>query len=221
LKKLVVIGAGGFAREVAWLVEDINAVNNEWELLGFIDENAANHGKVLNGFPVLGDFDAFYNKGSSEPIYAVCAVGNPRIKTSLVHKALEWGFKFTNLIHPTVLMSHFVKMGVGNIICAGNILTVNISLGSFIIINLNCTVGHDVVISDYSTLLPGVNVSGNTMLNTGCNIGTNVSIIQGISIGEWSTIGAGAVVVNNIPPCCTAVGVPAKPIKFHDEQIKL
>lgn len=218
LKKLAIIGAGGFAREVAWLVQDINNVKKEWDLVGFIDENPDNHGKVLNGVPVLGDFDFFYNHNFNEPIYAVCAVGNPRSKVRLIKKAGEWGFRFANLIHPSVKMSQYVEMGVGNIICAGNIITANVSIGNHIGINPGCGIGHDVVISDYSTILWNVNFSGNVRVGTGCEIGTKTVVIQGITIGEWSTIGAGAVVVRDIPPYCTAVGVPAKPIKFHDEK---
>lgn len=216
MKKLVIIGAGGFAREVAWLVEDINAVSEEWELLGFIDENVANHGKVLNGLPVLGDFDYFYNRGLNESIYTVCAVGNPRIKMNLVKKAVEWGFKFVNLIHPSAMMSRHVAMGVGNIICAGNIITTNITLGNHVAINPGCGIGHDAVIKDFCTILWSVNISGNVCVGAGCQIGTKTVVIQGINIGEWSTIGAGAVVVRDIPPHCTAVGVPARPIKFNE-----
>jgi len=216
LKKLVIIGAGGFAREVGWLVGDINSVNKEWELLGFIDENTANHGKVLNGVPVLGDFDFFYDQDKDEPIFAVCAVGNPRSKMNLVGKASEWGFRFANLIHPSVKMSRYVEMGVGNIICAGNVISTNIALGNHVAINPGCGIGHDVVIKDFTTILWSVNLSGNVFVQTGCELGTKTVVIQGINIGEWSTIGAGAAVVRDIPPRCTAVGVPAKPLKFND-----
>ncbi|MFY9446108.1 MAG: acetyltransferase [Dethiobacteria bacterium] len=215
--KLVIIGAGGFAREVAWLIEDINKDKKQLDLIGFIDENEANHGKVLNGYPVLGGFDYLANTRINEQLYAVCAVGNPVSKKKLVQKATEYGLKFTNLIHPSINISKSVELGTGNIICAGNILTVNISIGSHVIVNLNCTVGHDVICHDYTTILPGASVSGNVVINNGCDIGTNASIIQGITIGEWSIIGAGAVVVRDIPPHCTAVGVPAKPIKFHKD----
>ncbi|MEW6273939.1 MAG: acetyltransferase [Bacillota bacterium] len=215
MKKLVIIGAGGFAREVAWLVEDINAVKKEWELLGFIDENPVNHGKVLNGYPVLGDFGFFVHRQFGETVYTVCAVGSPYAKINLVKKAAQCGLQFTNLIHPSVKMSRYVELGTGNIICAGNIITVNVSISNHIIVNLNCTIGHDVIIQDYVTILPGANISGGVKINNGCDIGTNVSVIQGINIGEWSIIGAGAVVIRDIPPYCTAVGVPAKPVKFH------
>jgi len=217
-KKLVVIGAGGFAREAAWLVEDINAVKKEWELLGFIDEDPANHGKILNGFPVLGDFNFFNHQELDGPVYAVCAVGNPHSKFNLVQKAIDHGLQFPNLIHPSVKMSRYVDMGAGNIICTGSIITVNVSIGNHVGINPGCGIGHDVSIGDYTTILWNVNLSGNVVVGSGCEVGTKTVVIQGIIIGEWSTIGAGAAVVRDIPPYCTAVGVPAKPIKFHDKK---
>ena len=119
------------------------------------------------------------------------------------------------MIHPNVRISQYVKMGHGNIICAGNILTVNIKLGNHVILNLDCTVGHDAIIGDYSTILPSVNISGNSIIKEGCFIGTNSAVIEGVSVGEWSIIGAGAVLTKDIPARCTAVGVPAKAIKFH------
>jgi sugar O-acyltransferase (sialic acid O-acetyltransferase NeuD family) len=105
-----------------------------------------------------------------------------------------------------------VELGCGNIICAGTIITVNIKIGNHVIINLDCTVGHDTVINDYVTCAPSVNISGQVEIEEGCDIGTNAAIIQGKKIGKWSIIGAGAVVSRDIPPGCTAVGVPAKPL---------
>lgn len=211
MRKIVIIGAGGFAKEVAWLVEEINSINNQWELIGFIDENPDNRGKVLNGYPVLGDFSSI---SATEDIYTVCAVGNPVSKQKLVQKARETGLKFTNLVHPGALLSKHIEMGEGNIICAGCIISTNITIGNHVAFNPGSAVGHDSFIGDYSTILWSVNISGNCTIRDGCDIGTNATVIQGLTIGSWSVIGAGAVVVRDVPPNCTAVGVPAKPIKY-------
>ena len=210
MKDLVIIGAGGFGREVAWLVEDINANDLQWNLIGYIDEDRSKHGIVLNGYPVIGTLEKFSVKSE---LFAVCAVGNPEIKKVLVEKAITAGLRFANLIHPDVKMSKHVGMGFGNIICAGSIITVNIMIGNHVIINLDCTVGHDTIIKDYVTCAPSVNISGQVVIEEGCDIGTNVAIIQGKNIGKWSIIGAGAVVSRDIPSGCTAVGIPAKPVK--------
>lgn len=106
-------------------------------------------------------------------------------------------------------------MGKGNIICAGNILTCNIHLKDFVTVNLNCTIGHDVIVDSFTTISPNASISGNVNLNESVYFGTNATIIQGISVGEGAIVGAGATVVKDLPPYCTAVGSPAKPIKFH------
>ena len=215
MKNIVIIGAGGFAREIQWLIKDINEQKQEWNLLGFIDENINNKGLELNNDKVLGTFkDISIN--NYEDLYYVCAVGDPKTKKELVKKAEKLGLKAGILIHPSVIMSNFVEIGEGSIICAGSILTVNIKIGNHVIINIDSTIGHDAIINDFSTILPSVNISGNTVIEECVSMGTGSSIIQGLSIGKYSTIGAGAVVIKNIPLGSTAVGMPAKVIKVDD-----
>ncbi|MEW5961780.1 MAG: acetyltransferase, partial [Chloroflexota bacterium] len=204
----------GLAREVAWLVEEINREAPVWNLIGFIDENEDKWGSVLNGYPVLGGFAAVTREHYGN-LNTVCAVGSPLNKKILVERAQVAGLIFVNLIHPNVKMSTQVKMGVGNIVCVGNTLTVNIAIGDHVILNPACTVGHDCLIGDYTTVAPGTNISGNVIIEEGCDLGTGCVIIQGIRIGEWTVVGAGAAVIRDIPAHCTAVGVPAKPIKFQ------
>lgn len=215
-KDLVIIGAGGFAREVQWLVEEINQEALQWNLIGFIDDDKAKKGHIINELPILGGFEWFEDNPGN--VNVVFAVGNPMGRKKLADKFLKH-FKadFPNLVHPTVRLSRYVEMGTGNILCASSLLTTNIKLGNFNILNLNCTIGHDVEIENFCTLSPAVNVSGNVTLCNGCELGTNSCVIQGITIGEWSVMGAGAVVIRDIDPRCTAVGVPAKVIKHQIE----
>lgn len=211
MKKLIIIGAGGFGREVAWLVERINKQNPSWNILGFIDDNGEFKGREINGYKVLGGCETIKEYPNA---YVVCAVGASKVRKKIIDKIGKCNF--ATLIDPSVELSDFVRIGEGSIICANTIITVNIEIGSHVIINLDCTIGHDAVLNDFVTLYPNVNVSGMTVTGTCCEVGTGTQIIQGKRIGDYSIIGAGAVVVKDIPSKCTAVGSPAKPIKFFD-----
>ena len=103
-------------------------------------------------------------------------------------------------------------------ICAGNILTVNVTIGKHVLLNLDCTVGHDSVLEDYVSVGPGCHLSGYTKLRRGCYLGTGVVTIEKTQVGESSAIGAGAVVIRNIPPNVTAVGIPAKTLERSSER---
>ena len=154
--------------------------------------------------------------GNYPDAYFVVAVGASKTREKIVNnmKAVNPAIKFGTVIDPSVEMSDLVTIGEGTIICAHTIITVNIEIGSHVIINLDCTVGHDAVLQDFATLYPSVNISGITNIGHAVELGTGMQIIQGKTVGDYSIVGAGAVVVKDIPAKCTAVGSPAKPIKF-------
>jgi sugar O-acyltransferase (sialic acid O-acetyltransferase NeuD family) len=210
MKKLVIIGVGGFGREVAWLVERINNVNETWDLLGFVDDNIEIKGNLVGNYSVLGDTNWLSNQ--NDDIFAVCAIGSAKVRKKVIQKLDN--VRFATLIDPSVIMSNRKHIGEGCIICAGTILTVDFILGDHVIVNLDCTIGHDAVLKDFVTLYPSVNVSGNTVIGECVEMGTGSLIIQGLTIESETIVGAGAVVVKDLPSKCTAVGSPAKPIKY-------
>ena len=210
MKDLYIIGAGGFGREVAWLVERINEVNPTWNLKGFIDDNEKIWGTREDAYEVLGGCEYLKNLGE---VYAVCAVGSAKIRKIIIDKLKNSNVKFATLIDPSVLVSKRVEIGEGSIICAGTIITVDIKIGNHVIINLDCTIGHDDVIEDYATIYPSVNVSGNVLIGECSELGTGMQIIQGKKVAPNTIIGAGAVVVKDCLESGTYVGSPAKRIK--------
>lgn len=206
MKDIVIIGAGGFGREVAWLIEEINSKENEWNLLGFVDDNDAIQGNIINDYPVVGNIDWLLN----QEINVVCAVADPLLKKEIITKLKVSRNRYPVLIHPSVIYSRHVQIGEGSIICAANIITTNILIGEHVIINLDCTIGHDAIISDYCTILPSVNISGYVELGECVSVGTGTQIIQGKCICKESIIGAGSVIVKDIVESGTYVGAPAK-----------
>ncbi len=215
MKDLIIFGASGFGREVAWLVERINKISPTWNLQGFMDDDDSIQGSEINGYRVLGKLGDIRRY---QDTYFACAVGSSRIREKIINRMEEVDpdVKFATLIDPSVEASDLIAIGEGTIICAHTVLTVNVSIGKHVMVNLDCTIGHDAVLNDFATLYPSVNVSGMTNIGYGSELGTGMQIIQGKTVGEYSIVGAGAVVVKDIPAKCTAVGSPARPIKFFE-----
>ena len=213
-KEIAVYGAGGFAREVAWLIESCNEPTKPYRVVCFVDDDESKQGTLLNGIPVVGLEEARHVYPQAN---IVGGVGDPKIRLKLMEKARGTGFDFETIIHPRVERSNLVKIGMGTVICAGNILTVNISLGEHVQINLDCTVGHDVIMGDFTTLAPGVHVSGWVHFGKRIYVGTGAVILNGskespVLIGDDAIIGAGACVTKSVSAGITVVGVPARPL---------
>lgn len=215
MKDIAIFGVGGFGREVLTLIEDINKNKPTYRIVGFFDDGHEK-GEMVNGYPVLGKTQEL-NQWPTDISIAI-SIGNPEIKKRVIDKISNPNVNYPTLIHPNVIIGDwdYVKIGEGCIICAGNMITTNIEIGSFVILNLGCTVGHDTVIKDYAAFMPSCNVSGEVLIEEGVYCGTGVKIINQTSIGKYATVGAGAVVTKPIPGHCTAVGVPARVVKKHE-----
>lgn len=212
MEKIAIVGAGGFAREVLTLINDINKVHPLYEVVGFVDDDKS---KTIHGLPVIGNDEEV--NATTAPLSLVIAVGEPHLKERIYRKFTNELISFPTLVHPSVIVGdkESVKIGKGCIICACNILTTDINLHNFVTLNLACTVGHDTEIADYSSFMPSVNISGEVIARKWVYVGTGAKIINQVEIGEGTIVGAGAVVAKSLPANCTAVGIPAKPIRFN------
>lgn len=216
MKNIAIFGAGGFGREVKTIIDAINTQNsNTYNFIGFYDDGIEK-GSVVNGFPVLGGVDDL-NKIIFN-LELVIALGDSKVKKKIIKKIENELISFPTLIHPKAsVSSDYVKLGKGCIICEGTIITCNITIGNFVVFNLMCTVGHDTVIEDFCAFMPAVNISGEVLIRESVYVGTGAKIINLLEIGENTIVGAGAIVSKSLPDNCTAIGIPAKPIKFHNE----
>jgi len=214
IKNIVIIGAGGFAREVKWLIEEINKKKMQYKFLGFVVSDLTKLGTNDSTGEVLGDFNWLeQNKNKIDAL--TIGIGTPLVRAGIGDKLekslpeLEW----PNLIHPSVLMDYgSVQYGRGIILCANVVGTVNLEFADFCMVNLSCTVGHEARLGKGCVSNPTVNISGGVIIEDEVLIGTGAQVLQYIRIGKGASIGAGAVVTRDVQPGETVVGIPAKPL---------
>jgi len=207
------VGAGGLGREIALLIAQINELAGPtWEVRGFYDDRAP-AAPTVGGLPYLGTV-ADLNAGAS-PLAVAVAVGSSAARAAIVARLMSPHLSFPALVHPQVALrpAQRVALGEGCLIQRGCLLTCDITLGRFVLLNLGCTLGHDSVLEDFCSLMPHANVGGGAHLGAGVYLGANATVIHQVRVGAHTTVGAGAVVVRDLPASCTAVGVPAKSIK--------
>lgn len=209
MKDLLIIGAGDFGREVSWVAERINEQAPTWNLLGFVDDNPAVQGQVIDGYPVLGTTD--WLQSVETELYVVCSIGSGRVRKLVMDRVLrQKNLRPATLIDPSVIVGRNARVGEGSVVCAGSVLAISSALEAHAIVNLNCTIGHDTVLEPFCTVHPGSNLSGKVLVGACTDIGTGTKIIQGLRISSGCIIGAGSVVVKDITEPGTYVGVPVR-----------
>lgn len=202
--KIAIFGTSGFAREVADICWEIG-----YEHLVFI---GIEQSEDYFGYKVKAE--SSLEELNNQNYKFIIGIGDNFIRENIVNKYKN--LRYINVIHPSASFgkNQLDKLSEckGNVVAAGVRFTNNIMVGNFGIYNLNSTIGHDCIIGDYVNISPNVGISGNVSLRNQAFVGTNATIIQGKTIGKCSVVGAGSVVIDNVPDNCTVVGTPAKKI---------
>jgi sugar O-acyltransferase (sialic acid O-acetyltransferase NeuD family) len=205
-----IIGASSFAKEVyGHLISDLGKDMINDSIKFFVDDNYLDDSyKVFNKFKVYPISTIDTNNS-----IVLIAIGDSK-KRYQVFTKLNSNIKYFKFIHSSgkILLEDSVSIGEGSIICAGSIITCDVTLGNHTHLNLNTTIGHDTVVGDFFTTAPGVNISGNCQVGNRVYVGTNACIKEKISICDDVIIGMGACVVKDIKESGTYIGIPAKKV---------
>lgn len=215
MDEVVIIGGGGHAKVIMDIILKNKEIGRGIDLLGFYDDDSSK--QEVCGVPVLGSIDEV-NKliKTNKNTKIIVGIGDNKTRMQIVDKINIRGNNYLTAIHPSAIIGNKVNIKQGTVVVAGAVINIDTRIGEHCIINTCASVGHDILIGDFVHISPGVRLTGGVRIGNNVHIGAGAVVIPEVSIGENSIIGAGAVVTKDIPANCTAVGVPAKPIKFYD-----
>lgn len=212
-ERLVIIGAGGFGRETADVVEAINrsVPKRPWHLVGAVDDAiSVENSERLEALriPHLGSMADLMGR-DERPRYVV-GIGSPQVRRMLADRLDAAGFQATTLVHPNASIGSRCTLGKGSVVLAGARLTTNIRVGRHVHLNPNVTVGHDTVLEDFVSMNPASSVSGDCIVQSGSLIGVAAVVLNGLTVGAGAVVGGSACVVRDVPPAAVVKGAPAR-----------
>lgn len=209
MRDLVIVGAGGFARETAAAA----TAAGTWRILGFADDDRALHGTIRSGHPILGAVDDVVDLKDAGVV--VC-VGNPRnyrTRRQIVERLGLPADRYVTVVHPAASVGAGSVVGPGSVLLAGTVLSADVTVGSHVAVMPQAVLTHDDVVGDYVTVASGVRLGGGAVLEQGAYVGAGALVREGVTVGAWSLVGMGSVVLHDVPPGETWVGSPARKLR--------
>lgn len=212
MKRCLIVGAGGFGREVlSWVLA---MANPEWNIVGFLDSNtSALDGKNMP-LGVVGD-PATWEPQSDEVF--LCGIGDSGTRLRVCGELRERGARFVSVVHPTVTLGLNASIGDGCVVAPHAVISVNATLDDFVLVNIAASVGHDTVVGAGATISSHCDLMGYARLGRGAFMGSHSCVLPSIIVGEFATVGAGSAVVRKVAARTTVMGVPAQLLFKHEE----
>ena len=211
MKNLIIIGTGGFAREVFWHAHNSIGYGVDFIVKGFLEGNKTLCPDKYNllPVPVLGTIHDYIIK--DKDVFAI-AIANSEFKEETVSVMKSKNASFLNLIHTTASVAPTAKLGEGIIICQYATVSANTTVGNYVTINYYSSLGHDACIGNFTSIMGHVDITGNVMVGTHCYFGSGARILPKGKIGNHVTVAAGSVVINRVKDGQTVFGIPARRI---------
>ncbi len=207
MRRLLIVGAGGFGREVLGWARSVNSTRDCWDEYAFLDANPGALAEFPGLPPIIGDPASFVPSGNDE---LVCAIAAPAVKLGVCRSLQSRGARFVTLVHPAATVGGSSRLGVGCVLCPGAVVTADASLADFVMLNIQATVGHDATLGAGCTLNVHCDVAGFAKLGEGVFMGSHAVVLPRVVVGDYAVVGAGSVVLRKVPPHTTVMGVPAK-----------
>ena len=212
--KIIIVGAGGFAREVySWANDAFDFT--KYQIKGFLSNNKRDLDNFDIKVGIIGNPDFYEIKENDRFLFAI---GDIETKKRLVVKLKNKGAKFLTLIHPTAIVVNTARIGKGVVICPFCLVSDNVQLDDFVMMNTYASCGHDVKVGKYSILSPYVALNGFVKLENEVFVGTHATVIAYKKVGFKSKIGANSVVIKDVLANRTVIGVPGKAIQMVWEE---
>lgn len=198
MKDLIILGAGGTAVSLLGLVNDINKVNRQWNVLGYLDDNVSLFSKEIAGKRVLGSIDDAYKYKDALFISSIAHPNSLLVRRSVHERVKRMGRDFAILIHPTSVINNFALIKEGSVIMPLCYIDALVKIEEDVFINSLSNVGHESIIGAHTTLAANVKVSGGVDMGTDCYIGTGVAITHDIRIDQRTLVSLGSAIVRNL-----------------------
>ncbi len=209
----MIVGAGGFGRETASAVRACNERNEEWNLLGFVDDDPSKRGLSFDGVPVIGGLDAV---GHLDGAALVLCVGGPRrwwTRAVVADRLALPPDRYASIVHPAASLAPGTAVGPGSVVLAGCVTTTALEIGAHVHLMPAVVLTHDDIVGDHTTFASGVRVSGGCTIERGAYLGAGALIGEQVTIGEFALVGMGSVVRHDVPAREVWAGVPARRLR--------
>lgn len=209
-QRIVIVGSGGHAQVVADILMRARGAGQSVEPLGYVDDDPQAAGKAFLGLAVLGGV-ADLSRIKHDAV--IIGMTPNRARSELFARLKEQGERFAVARHPAAHIAPGVSLGPGTMICAGVVVNPMSVIGDDVILNTGCTLDHHNKIAIHAHIAPGVHTGGEVEVEEGALVGIGATVSPRCKVGSWSVVGAGAVVVKDVPPGVTVVGVPARTVE--------
>lgn len=200
---LLLVGASGLAREV--LAAGLRVV-------GILDDDPGLSGRTFSGIPVLGTVATAVERPGQLLITIGPSASRQRVVSALERRGVGPD-RYETFVGGSTVVGSSSTVGVGSILLDGVVVTADVEIGNHVVIMPNCTITHDDRLADYSTLAGGVSLGGGVRIGEAAYVGMNASVHPACSVGRRSTVGMGAVVLDDVPDDQTWAGVPARRLR--------